>query len=102
MVVIFLYETRWHPDLHDVCFVLEYSPQSGFTRIRLERIVINYELTGAEVEWSEPSVETGRMTLTMRLARVHFYELLAELVDVPDVRSIVRERFERVKASSPS
>src|SRR5476651_224507 len=38
MVVIFLYETRWHPDLHDICVVLEYSPQSGFTRIRLERI----------------------------------------------------------------
>jgi hypothetical protein len=32
------------------------------------------------------------------MARVHLYELLSELVDVPGVRSIVRERFERVKA----
>jgi putative Mg2+ transporter-C (MgtC) family protein len=100
MVLIFLYETRWHPDLHHVHVVLEYDPKSGLTRIRLERILIDYELTGAKVEWSKPSDETGSMSLRMKLARVHFYELLAELVDVPDVRSVVRERFEPVKASS--
>ncbi|HTF44511.1 MAG TPA: MgtC/SapB family protein [Terriglobales bacterium] len=102
MVLIFLYETRWHPDLHHVHVVLEYDPKSGLTRIRLERILIDYELTGAKVEWSEPSDETGSMSLRMKLARVHFYELLAELVDVPDIRSVVRERFEPVKASYPS
>ena len=102
MVGIFLYETRWHHDLHDIYVILEYRPNSGLTRIRLERILIDYELTGAKVEWSEPSDEMGRMTLGMKLARVHLYELLAELADVPDVRSVVRERIEPVKATSPS
>jgi hypothetical protein len=102
MVGIFLYETRWHPDLHDICVVLEYAPQSGLTRVRLERILVDYELTGAGLEWSEPSAETGRLTLRMKLARVHLYELLAELVDVPGVCSVSRERCELIKASSPS
>jgi hypothetical protein len=37
----------------------------------------------------------------MKLARVHLYELLAELADVPDVVSIAQERLEKV-ASAPS
>jgi putative Mg2+ transporter-C (MgtC) family protein len=102
MVVIFLYETRWHPDLHDICVVLEFAQKNGLTRIRLERILIDYELTGGQLEWSEPSVETGRLMLKMKLARVHLYELLAELVDVPDVRSVNQERCELVNTSSPS
>jgi putative Mg2+ transporter-C (MgtC) family protein len=102
MVGIFLYETRWHPDLHHISVALEYDEQGGITRIRLERVLVDYELTGADVEWSEPSAERGRVTLKMRLARVHLYELLAELVDVPGVRTAVQERLEPVKATSPS
>jgi putative Mg2+ transporter-C (MgtC) family protein len=102
MVLIFLYETRWHPDLHDIYVVLEFAPQGGLTRIRLERILIDYELTGARVEWSETSADLGRLTLSMKLARVHLLELLAELVDVPGVVSINRERCQLVKATSPS
>jgi len=100
MVGIFLFETRWHPDLHDVCVVLEYAPERGFTRIRLERVLVDYELTGTEARWSELSAETGRLTLSMKLARVHLYELLAELIEVPGVRSVVQERCELIKRSS--
>ena len=99
MVGIFLYETRWHPDLHDIRFVLEYALQGGITRIRMERILVDFELNSMGTEWSEPSDETGRLTLRVRMARVQLHELLSELVDVPGVHSIVRERFERVKAS---
>ena len=102
MVAIFLYETRWHPDLHDISVVLEYAPNGGLTRIRLERILIDYELTGVIADWAEPSAEIGRLTLKMKLARVHLYELLAELAEVPDVRSVVRERWEPVKAAAKS
>jgi len=99
MVVIFLYETRWHSDLHDSHVVLEFAHQGGLTRIRLERILVDYELTGTESEWTEPSAETGRLTLRIRMARVRLYEVLSELADVPGVRSITQEPCERVKAS---
>ena len=29
LVGFFLYETRWHPDLHDICYMVEYGPQGG-------------------------------------------------------------------------
>jgi len=35
----------------------------------------------------------------MRLARVHLYDLLAEVADVPDVVSMVRERCEKLAAT---
>lgn len=88
LVGIFLYETRWHPDLHNNCVVLDFASKGGITRIRLERVLVDYNLAGASTDWSEPSPETGRLILNVRLARLHLYELLAELVDVPDVVSI--------------
>lgn len=97
MVVIFLYETKWHPDLTEVRITLDYIPTQGLTRTRLERILSDYELVGANVEWNEASTDKGQMVLHVRLARVHFYELLAELVDVPNVTGISRERKEKLK-----
>jgi putative Mg2+ transporter-C (MgtC) family protein len=102
MVGIFLYETRWHPDLHDIAYLLEYRPSGGITRIRLERILVDYEMTGAQVDWSDPDADRGRVTLKMKLARIHLYELLAELTEVPDVYSVVQERLEKVRAPSLS
>ncbi len=97
MVVIFLYETQWHPDLHQVCVIVDYSSNNGLTRTRLDRILIDYELSGTLADWSEPTAEAGQLTLRMKMARVHLYELLAELADVPGVTGIVRERCEKIK-----
>ncbi|MCE0484290.1 MAG: MgtC/SapB family protein [Methylacidiphilales bacterium] len=88
LVLFFLYETQWHPDLHRTRMVLDFALHEGLTRVRLERVLVDYNLVGARAEWSEPEPGIGRLTLTVRLGRVHFYELLSELVDVPDVKSI--------------
>lgn len=84
----FLYETHWHPDLRHVCVTLEFASKGGITRILLERILVDYNLVGASAEWSEPSDDVGRLKLSVKLARVHLYELLSELVEVPDIQSI--------------
>jgi len=88
LVGIFLYETRWHPDLRNVCVKLEYESMGGLTRIRLERILVDYNLPDLSAEWSEPEAGTGHLTLKIRLARVHLYELLSELAEVPNVSSL--------------
>jgi len=88
LVGVFLYETRWHPDLRNMTVVLDFNPKNGFTRIRLERVLVHYNLTGVDAKWSEVSPETARLTLNVRLARIHLYELLAELADVPDITAI--------------
>jgi putative Mg2+ transporter-C (MgtC) family protein len=102
MVGIFLFETRWHPDLHDICVTIEYASKGGLARIRLERILADYNLPDVDVVWSDASAERSRLTLTMRLARVHLFELLSEFADVPDVHSIMRDRCELVYPPSPS
>jgi putative Mg2+ transporter-C (MgtC) family protein len=94
-----LFETRWHPDLHDACFIVEYAPDNGITRVRLENVLIGYEPVGVVAKWAEESRAAGRVTLTMRLARGHMYELLAEIADLPNVTSVVRERCDRLAAA---
>lgn len=88
LVAFFLYETQWHPDLRRICVVLEYGPLGGITRVRLERVLVDYNLVGASATWAELSPDAARLTLTVRLARVHLNELLSELVEVPEVHSI--------------
>ncbi len=64
-----LFETRWHPDLHDACYVIEYAPNNGLTRVKLERIFIEYEPVGVVPAWGEETRGAGRVVLTMRLPR---------------------------------
>jgi putative Mg2+ transporter-C (MgtC) family protein len=91
-----LFETRWHPDLHDARFVVEYAPNNGLTRVKLERIFIDYEPIGVGAIWEENARATCRVTLTMRLARGHMYELLGEVAEVPEVTAVTRERCEKL------
>jgi putative Mg2+ transporter-C (MgtC) family protein len=99
MVVIGLYETRWHPDLRNVSVAIEFAPNGGLTRIRLERILVDYYLVGEAAHWSEVSANRSRLTLKMRLPQIHLYELLADLADVPDVVSFEREQRKPVQDS---
>jgi putative Mg2+ transporter-C (MgtC) family protein len=92
-----LFETRWHPDLHDAKFMIEYVPNNGLTRVKLEQLFIDYEPLGAVCAWDEETRSTGRVTLTMRLARIHMYELLSDVADLPGVTSVVKERCEKLR-----
>ena len=92
-----LFETRWHPDLHDARFVIEYAPNNGLTRVKLEQLFIQYEPIGVVANWDEEMRGAGRVTLSMRLARIHMFDLLADVADVPAVTSVVRERYDKLR-----
>lgn len=92
-----LFETRWHPDLHDARFVIEYAPNNGLTRVKLEQLFIQYEPIGVVANWDEETRGAGRVTLSMRLARIHMFDLLADVADVPAVTSVVRERYDKLR-----
>ena len=94
-----LFETRWHPDLHDACFVVEYAPNNGLTRVRIEAVLIDYEPVGVKAAWTEESRAVGRVSLTMRLARAHMYELMAEIAELPDITAVIRERCDKTAAA---
>ena len=95
LALIFFYNTRWDPDLHQVRVVVTFDPERGLTRVRLERIVADYEISDSEAQWSDVS-SASQLTLSVKLARIHYHELLSDIVDVPGVRAIDRERFEPV------
>jgi putative Mg2+ transporter-C (MgtC) family protein len=88
LVGIFFYKTKLDSDLRTSQVVLEFSPRNGLTRVRLERVLVNYNVIGVSATWSEPSPSVCCLTLNVRLARVHLFELLAELIEVPDVNSV--------------
>jgi putative Mg2+ transporter-C (MgtC) family protein len=88
LVGIFIYETQWDPDLRNECVVLNFASKNGLTRVRLERVLVNYNVAGVAAEWSQPAPEMGRLTLRLRLARIHLTELLSELVEIPEVSSV--------------
>ena len=88
LIGIFLYETQWDPDLRNSRAIIEFAPNNGLTRVRLQRILVNYNVTGVSTEWSEPSPSVGRLTLNSRLAPLHLSELLAELIEVTEVNSV--------------
>jgi putative Mg2+ transporter-C (MgtC) family protein len=102
MVLFFCYETQWNPKLHHVHVVLEFDPQQGLTQVRMERVLADYHFGDAEVVWSAPTAKPGRLTLKTKLAKVHMYELLSELVEIPGVNSLVRERVEPVQPATTS
>ena len=91
LVLVLLFETKWHPTAQATCYTLEYAPKSGLTRLRLERILIDYETSGVDAKWSPETAESGAVVLRMALPRVHRFELLAELIEVPDVHAMHRE-----------
>jgi putative Mg2+ transporter-C (MgtC) family protein len=91
LVLFFLYETRWHSDLSKASIVLTYSPQGGLTRVRLERVLADYDFWATATKWSQTSDGGGRLNLKIHLARIHLYELMAELAEVPNVLSLAQE-----------
>ncbi len=99
MVLAFLFETRWYPDLRDVHVVVEFRPNGGLTQIRLERVLVDYQLIDRTAEWCEVSADRCRLNVRTRMAPIHLYEVLAEMAEVPDVCSITREFGQPVKAA---
>jgi putative Mg2+ transporter-C (MgtC) family protein len=102
LVVIFLYETRWHRDLNDACVVIEFAPNRGITRVRLESILGDYPVLPNGVHWEEISSELGRLTFRVRIARIHLNDLLFEMTEQKAVLSIAREKCERVFPAAKS
>lgn len=101
LVGIFIYETRWHPELHHSCVVIDYGLNGGITRLRLERILADYNLQESREEWTDASPSVGRLRLNVRLPRMLLYDLLNELADVPDVRSIEQESLVALRKKIP-
>jgi putative Mg2+ transporter-C (MgtC) family protein len=93
LVILLLYETKWRPGLCHVNVILNYSPNGGIARVRLERVLLDYNLMDDSVEWLENSQAEGRLTLKIRLTRFRLRDFLAALAEVPEVTSVPPPQF---------
>ncbi|HEY3898671.1 MAG TPA: MgtC/SapB family protein [Chthoniobacter sp.] len=69
---------------------VDFLPDNGKTRVRIERVLVDYLAAGVMHEWVTVDETCMRMKLRLRLPVVHARSLLAELAEMPQVLSIER------------
>jgi putative Mg2+ transporter-C (MgtC) family protein len=73
---------------------MEFDPDNGKTRVRLERVLADYSLPDPLAKWT-PDDAPARLTLRLQLHHRRLRELLDDLVAVPAVKTI--REFSREK-----
>lgn len=67
---------------------IEFAPGGGKTRVRMERVLVDFEGTPIVANWEMLTEQRQRLTLKLRLPHHHLRELLGELAEIPEVLSI--------------
>jgi len=86
-----IYEAHLLGDQPPVTAILDFNPSEGRTRVRLERILIDYGIHVDAAQWTADSASVGHVTLQLHLPRHHLRELLDDLVSIPEVQKIREE-----------
>jgi putative Mg2+ transporter-C (MgtC) family protein len=88
---ISIYEERLRGHQPPLTATLDFDPSEGRTRVRLERILVDYSLAAVSPEWTSGANGMDQLTLRLRLPKHHLRELLADLVEIPEVRKVHEE-----------
>ena len=86
-----MYEARLFGDQAPVEVTLDFDPSGGRTRVRLERLLVDYGVAVAAIEWTSIAPEMDRLTLRVHLPRHHLRELLDDMVEIPEVKKVREE-----------
>lgn len=70
--------------------LIDFDPDFGKTRVRVDSILVNFQVRQAHVEWLPPEAPDGphRLKLTLQMPRFHLVEMLSEIVADPSVKAI--------------
>lgn len=80
---------------------LEFDPDHGKTRIKMERLREEFRVTGQALAYEKLPDGTTRARLDLRLPRRHLHEFLDELASLPGITSI-HERERAPDSAYPS
>ena len=88
--VLKLKDVSWQPKKRRFAAVVNRLTweEGGKTRVRMERVLVGYHAGVDASGWSSLEGERRRLTLHLRLPHRHARELLAELVEIPQVVGI--------------
>ena len=67
---------------------VDFVPDGGKIRVRIERVMVDYEVGADAQKWVAIEEQRSRVTLELRLPQHHLRELLGELAEIPQVISI--------------
>jgi putative Mg2+ transporter-C (MgtC) family protein len=91
LVAIHHYETRIIGEMHELDVELDFDPSAGRTRVRLTRILADYDVPPEAAEWKTPGPEQGQLFLRLHMPRRHLCELLDDLVAIAEVKAVRQE-----------
>lgn len=85
---------EWHivSEHQELTAEIDYDPSHGRTRVRMERVLIEYNVPSKSAEWRQSAGDSATVILHLQLPRRHLRELLDDLVDVPEVKAIRENR----------
>ena len=81
-----LYEHRFVSDIRRLEVEVGFDPAAGRTRVRLERVLSDYHVPARDAAW-----DAERLRLRLHMARVPLYDMLGEMVDIPEVRAVAEK-----------
>jgi putative Mg2+ transporter-C (MgtC) family protein len=88
LVAVLKWEIHHLGGIQTVGIALEFDPDHGKTRIKMERLREEYRVTGQALSYDKLPDGIVRARLDLRLPRRHLREFLDELASLPGVRSI--------------
>jgi putative Mg2+ transporter-C (MgtC) family protein len=88
LVVIGVYETHVIGGMREMDVELDFDPSAGRTRVRLERVLVDYQVAAAAAVWENIEPDLSRLRLRLHLPHRHLRELLGDLVAVPEVKAV--------------
>jgi putative Mg2+ transporter-C (MgtC) family protein len=76
--------------LTEIQIDIDFAPNAGKTRVRIERTLVDFEGGAVTAAWSAATEQREHVDLKLRLPHHHLCELLGEIADIPEVLSIRR------------
>ncbi|MEP6673491.1 MAG: MgtC/SapB family protein [Chthoniobacter sp.] len=85
------FEVHRFGGLAAVDVAIEFAPDGGKTRVRIERVLMDYGSGAIIPHWSTLGEQRQRLTLQLHLPQHHLRELLGELAEIPEILTIQQE-----------
>ncbi|MEI9897245.1 MAG: MgtC/SapB family protein [Chthoniobacter sp.] len=81
---------------------IEFAPAGGKTRVRMERVLVDYGSGAIIPHWSNLGEQRQQLRLQLHLPQHHLRELLAEFAEISDVLTIRQEDRAGITTAPPT